>query len=87
LLPKCPKTFQQQPGRKRIPLLLLQGSSRDHSVIFLKQVHIEYCLAALSHSKQSITEIAFASGFQSISQFNRRFKATMGMSPRQYRDQ
>lgn len=35
-------------------------------------------------SSLSITEIAFASGFSSLSAFSRSFKKTFGVSPRQY---
>jgi len=52
---------------------------------YLNQVRLEHCREALQNSSRNIAEIAFACGFQSISQFNRRFKAAEGVSPRQYR--
>ena len=39
----------------------------------------------LRNSRLSISEIAFAVGFQSLSQFNRVFKRFSGESPTQYR--
>jgi AraC-like DNA-binding protein len=33
-----------------------------------------------------ISEVAYASGFQSISRFNRVFRQHLGVSPREYRD-
>ena len=39
----------------------------------------------LRNSKLRISEIAFAAGFQSLSQFNRIFKRFSGKSPTQYR--
>jgi len=39
----------------------------------------------LRHCDLRISEIAFAAGFQSLSQFNRVFKKFLGKSPTQYR--
>ena len=39
----------------------------------------------LRNPKLSISEIAFAAGFQSLSQFNRVFKRFSGKSPTEYR--
>jgi AraC-like DNA-binding protein len=39
----------------------------------------------LRNSKLSISEMAVAAGFQSLSQFNRVFKRFSGKSPTQYR--
>ena len=41
--------------------------------------------ALLRNSDLRISEIAFAAGFQSLSQFNRIFKKFSGKSPTQYR--
>lgn len=45
----------------------------------------EHALHLLLEGDQSITRIAFESGFQSLSQFNRVFRAIYGKSPRQMR--
>jgi len=52
---------------------------------YLNRLRLDYCRRALRESKDSITEIAFSAGYQSISQFNRRFRAAEGMTPRAYR--
>ena len=51
---------------------------------YLNLVRLEKCRHLLRTSDLSVTDAAFASGYQSISQFNRRFKAAEGMSPREY---
>jgi transcriptional regulator GlxA family with amidase domain len=52
---------------------------------YLNEVRLTEARRLLASGGDKITEIAFACGFQSISQFNRRFRATEGMSPSQYR--
>lgn len=52
---------------------------------YLSEVRLAEARKQLSGSSARITEIAFACGFQSLSQFNRRFRATEGMSPSEYR--
>ena len=52
---------------------------------YLSEVRLTEARDQLSGSSLKITEIAFACGFQSLSQFNRRFRATEGMSPSEYR--
>ena len=42
-------------------------------------------LDALEQTEDSVTEIAFASGFGSASYFNKCFKAYLGVTPTQYR--
>jgi AraC-like DNA-binding protein len=44
-------------------------------------------LADRSCSRVAITEVAFALGFRDISYFNRRFKASAGMTPSDFRRQ
>jgi AraC-like DNA-binding protein len=45
----------------------------------------EAAKAALRDTEQSISDVALAVGFQSISDFNRVFKAHAGMTPSQFR--
>lgn len=53
---------------------------------FLKAYRVEHACKQLAQSKaQPITEIAEGCGFQSQSNFNRRFKEIKGMTPTQYR--
>lgn len=49
---------------------------------YLARVRIENALAALRDPNRRISEIAFAMGFRSLSQFNRVFKHITGQSPR-----
>jgi len=53
---------------------------------YLNRLRLDQCRKLLEQTDLSITEIAFASGFQSISQFNRRFRSAEGMTPRAYRN-
>lgn len=53
---------------------------------FLNELRIENaCKSLRNKSESSIAEIAEASGFSNISNFNRQFKAKLGMTPLAYR--
>ncbi len=52
---------------------------------YRNQLRLEECRRGLIQSDLSITRIAGEAGFQSLSQFNRRFRAAEGMSPREFR--
>ena len=52
---------------------------------YLANVRIEAVKQHLTNPRVRITEVAFAAGFQSLSQFNRLFRRMTGMSPRDYR--
>ena len=52
---------------------------------YLTQVRIERAKTLLIHSGKSVTEIAYDSGFQSLSQFHRVFRKTHGASPGEMR--
>ena len=55
---------------------------------WLRNCRLERCAADLrdrAHSQRSITDIAFAWGFNESAHFSRAFKAAYGSSPRQYR--
>jgi Response regulator containing CheY-like receiver domain and AraC-type DNA-binding domain len=54
-------------------------------VDYVARVRFEKGCDLLLNSKRRISEIAFAVGFQSLSQFNRVFKKLSGKSPTQYR--
>ena len=53
---------------------------------YLARQRINRAVQQLSSGTDSITEIAYRAGFQSISTFNRLFRTYMGCSPREYRD-
>lgn len=54
---------------------------------YVARLRADCALNTLQTSSQTITEIAFASGFQSISQFHRIFRQLYKMSPREFRKQ
>lgn len=54
---------------------------------YLNRVRIERACEMLKDRRIPITEIALASGFQSLSSFNRRFRAQIGVTPSRYRRQ
>ncbi len=51
---------------------------------YITRFRVEHAKEMLKKKKDTITQIAFASGFQSISQFNRSFKKNVGMTPTAY---
>ncbi len=48
---------------------------------YLAQVRVERAKSLLIHSGKTVTEIAYESGFQSLSQFHRMFRKIHGVSP------
>jgi AraC-like DNA-binding protein len=54
-------------------------------VEYVARTRFNTACTLLRNSKLRISEIAFAAGFQSLSQFNRIFKRFSGESPTQYR--
>ena len=55
-------------------------------VDYVAHVRFKNACDLLRNSRLRISEIAFAVGFQSLSQFNRVFKKFSGKSPTQYRE-
>jgi AraC-like DNA-binding protein len=54
-------------------------------VTYVARARYEKALSLLHDTDFRVTEIAFATGFQSLSQFNRVFKKLSGRSPTAYR--
>ncbi|RME94299.1 MAG: AraC family transcriptional regulator [Bacteroidetes bacterium] len=54
-------------------------------VTYLKQIRVEKACRYLLHTTWQISDIAYRTGFESISNFNRTFKALKKMSPTAYR--
>ena len=54
-------------------------------VKYVARYRYEKAAALLREADLRVSEVAFASGFQSLSQFNRVFKKLSGKSPTQYR--
>ena len=53
---------------------------------YLARVRVEKAKNLLLNPNHRISEVAFASGFQSLSHFNRVFRRIAGESPTRYRD-
>jgi AraC-like DNA-binding protein len=54
-------------------------------VSYVARTRFEKAAALLREGDLRVSEIAFATGFQSLSQFNRVFKKSSGKSPTEYR--
>lgn len=54
-------------------------------VNYIARIRIEKARGLLHDPNLRVSEIAFAVGFQSLSQFNRVFKKRVGKSPTEYR--
>jgi AraC-like DNA-binding protein len=52
----------------------------------LNEIRIDYACRTLAETTNSIAEIAFSSGFNNISHFNRIFKYKKNLTPKQYRE-
>lgn len=52
---------------------------------FVNEVRIGHAHRMLLETDRTISEVAFASGFESLSNFNRRFRDISGISPREFR--
>lgn len=52
---------------------------------FVNEVRIGHAHRMLIETDRTISEVAFASGFESLSNFNRRFRDISGISPREFR--
>ena len=51
---------------------------------FLNEVRVEHACKLLQETNQQIAEIAFASGYNQLTHFNRQFRRIVGYSPKQY---
>ena len=57
----------------------------ENFVDYVSRTRIEKAKALLQDRQRRVTDVAFAVGFQSLSQFNRAFKKITGKSPTQFR--
>ncbi|MBM7552144.1 AraC family transcriptional regulator [Thalassobacillus pellis] len=51
---------------------------------FLNRLRVQHAMDLLRSTAENMTDIAYESGFQSLSTFNKRFKKYTGVSPREY---
>lgn len=54
---------------------------------YLKRLRIRFAASLLACSELSVTEVCYASGFQTVPYFSRAFREAAGCSPSQYRAQ
>jgi AraC-like DNA-binding protein/quercetin dioxygenase-like cupin family protein len=54
---------------------------------FLNDVRVGHASRLLIETDQPVSEIAYASGFESLSNFNHRFSKLTGLNPKEYRRQ
>lgn len=54
---------------------------------FVNELRVGQACRALIETDRPVAEIAFESGFNNLSNFNRRFRELRGVSPRQFRDE
>lgn len=54
---------------------------------YLSELRIAHASMLLIETDKSVSEVCFESGFNNLSNFNRRFSRLKGMSPRQYRNE
>jgi len=55
-------------------------------VHFVNELRVGYACRLLLESDRKVTEVAFESGFENLSNFNRRFRALRGRSPKEFRN-
>ncbi|MBR1742786.1 MAG: helix-turn-helix domain-containing protein [Lachnospiraceae bacterium] len=53
---------------------------------YLLSLRMQYAASLIRHSRESISEIAFSSGFNDSNYFSRQFHKYFGMTPREYRN-
>jgi len=66
---------------------LFKKRNNLHFVEYLNQVRISNSCRLLLDSDWTISEIAYNCGYKTISNFNKLFKETTGLSPKRYREQ
>jgi AraC-like DNA-binding protein len=52
---------------------------------FINEIRIGHARKLLAQTDQTIAEVAYASGYETLSNFNRRFREIAGVSPKEYR--
>ncbi|NJO25563.1 MAG: helix-turn-helix transcriptional regulator [Bacteroidia bacterium] len=52
---------------------------------YLLDVRLDYAAKLLIHNNETVVKIAYESGFNNISNFNKQFRVKFNLSPREYR--
>lgn len=64
---------------------LFRRTTRKTFTEFVTEVRLGHACRLLRESDKTVVEIAFASGFNNLANFNRRFRDRHGRTPREYR--
>lgn len=64
---------------------LFKQRTQTHFVAYLNEVRVQHACERLHSSDDSISQIALACGFHSLSNFNKCFRRARGLSPLHYR--
>lgn len=64
-----------------------KGRTKKSFVQFLNEVRIGHACRMLSEGDWTIAEVAYASGYKNLSNFNRFFKAIVGKTPKEYKNE
>lgn len=70
---------------KRSFLRTFQAATGQSPIAYLIQIRVNRAADRLRATADSITDVAFAVGFQDSNYFTRQFRQQMGVSPRDYR--
>jgi len=62
-------------------------STKKTFITFLIELRICHAKKLLIENSQTITEICYSSGFDNLSYFNRAFRSSTNMTPKEYRNQ
>ncbi len=74
--------FELSPSRMGKYFLICTGMKIND---YITEVRLNHSLKLLKDTKMPVIEIAFESGFDNLSTFNRRFREAFGISPTEFR--
>jgi AraC-like DNA-binding protein len=91
------KNFQKQISMKDLLEITNMSNSAFYDAFkhtyrmpykdYLLNIRVGYACKLLTEASQNIARIAYDSGFENISNFNRQFKKIKGITPSQFREQ
>ena len=66
---------------------LFKRSTGVNFTEYLQRLRLSRAKCLLVNPQMRVSEVAFAAGFQSLTQFNRTFQRLMGQSPTEFRNE
>ncbi|HYG24918.1 MAG TPA: helix-turn-helix domain-containing protein [Verrucomicrobiae bacterium] len=72
---------------KRTFIRCFQAATGNSPIAYLIELRIRHAARLLRQTNESVTDIAFQVGFNDSNYFTRQFRAVIGLSPREYRNQ